>query len=145
MKERNQKRKLFLGLFAAVIMVAGITGGVIWAQEGDSPDDPARQSMASRVAEILGLGEDEVTDAFKQAAREMRDERFQNRMARLVEKGQITEDEAAESVDWYQSRPEDIGPGPRGPRLKGRGHPRPGSSFGLRGRGGAGRFAPNGS
>ena len=61
-----------------------------------------------------------------------------------MEKGQLTEDEAVEAVDWYQSRPENIGPGHRGFRFKGRGHRGPGSKFGGFGMRGAGELAPSG-
>ena len=145
MKEHKKKRNLLLGLLAAAVVVLGVTGGAVLAQGGDAQDDAARQSMASRVANILGLDEAKVQAAFKQAGREIQDEKFQSRMDRLVEKEQITEDEAEKAVDWYQSRPENIGHGPRGSRLKGRGHQRPGSSFGFSGRRGASEFAHNGS
>jgi len=150
MKGLKKKRNWLLVLFTAAVLALGITGGVIWAQEGDTQndaaqDDTAKKSMASRVAGILGLGEEEVQDAFKQAGREMRDEKFQTRMDRLVEQGKITEDEAVAAVDWYQSRPENIGHGHRGSRLRGSGRHRSGSSFGAFGVRGAGGFAHNGS
>ena len=145
MKEHKKKRIYLLGLLAAAVLLLGVAGGAVLAQEGDSQDGAASETMASRVAKILGLGEDEVRLAFQQAAREIQDERFGNRMDRLVEKGQITEDEAGEAVEWYQSRPENIGHGPRGFRLKGRGHQRSGSRFGFSGMRGAGRFAHDGS
>ena len=140
----KKKRSLLLVLFTAMLLALGITGGAVLAQEGNTQDDGARQSMASRVAAILGLGEQEVEDAFKQARREMHDERFETRMDRLVEKGQITEDEASEAIDWYQSRPEDIGHGRPGSRFKGRGHQGPGSRFGGFGMRDAGGFAHSG-
>ena len=99
--------------------------------------------MASRVAEILDLGEVEVKAVFQQAFKETRDDRFQKRMDRLVEKGEITEEEAAEAVEWYQSRPESIGPGHSGSRMKGMGRHRTGSSFGGFGMQGMGRFSNN--
>ena len=150
MKDLKKKRNLLLVLFTVALLALGITGGAIFAQEGGAPDgsaqdDSDKKSMASRVAGILGLGEEEVQDAFKQARREMRDEKFQTRMDRLVEKGQITEDEAVEAVDWFQSRPEDIGPGHRGFSMKGSGRHRSGSSIGGFGMRGAGRFGHNGS
>lgn len=110
-----------LVLLTAVLLAWGITGGAVLAQEGVTRDQGARQSMAARVAAILGRGEEEVESAFKQASRKMPDEKFENRMDRLVEKGQITEDEAAEAVDWYKSQHEDTGPGRRGFGMKGRG------------------------
>ena len=144
MKALKKKGKLLLGLFTAGLLALAITGGAIWAQEGDTQDDGAGKSKAARVAEILGLGEEEVQDAFKQAGKEMRDDRFQARMDRLVANGQMTEDEAAEAVEWFQSRPEGIGLGHRGSRLKSGGRHRFGSSFGSFGMHGAGGFAPGG-
>ena len=145
MKVLKKKRNQLLVLFTVALLALGITGGAVLAQEAGTQNEGSRKSMASRVAAILGLGQEEVDDAFKQAGREMQDEKFENRMDRLVEKGQITEAEAVEAVDWYQSRPEDIGPGHRGSRMKGSGRHRFGSSFGAFGMRGAGRFAPNGS
>ena len=150
MNTLKKKRNMLLVFLTAALLALGITGGAIFAQEAGADDDGAhndstKKGMASRVAAILGLGEQEVEDAFKQAGREMRDERFENRMDRLVDKGQLTEDEAVEAVDWYQSRPEDIGPGRRGFGMKGRGHQRFGSGFGGFAMRGAGGFAHDGS
>ena len=145
MNTLKKKRNMLLVFLTAALLALGITGGAIFAQEAGADDDSTKKGMASRVAAILGLGEQEVEDAFKQAGREMRDERFENRMVRLVDNGQITEDEAVEAVDWYQSRPEDIGPGRRGFGMKGRGHQRFGSGFGGFGMRGAGGFAHDGS
>ena len=144
MKTLKKNGKLLLGLFTVGLLALAITGGAIWAQEGDTQDDGAGKSKAARVAEILGLGEEEVQDAFKQAGKEMRDDRFQARMDRLVANGQMTEDEAAEAVEWFQSRPEGIGPGHRSSRLKSGGRHRFGSSFGSFGMHGAGEVAPGG-
>lgn len=145
MKVLKRKRNLLLGLFTAALLALGIAGGAVWAQEGGTEHEGAGQSMASRVAKILGLGEEKVQDAFKQAGREIQDERFQSRMDRLVENGQLTKDEAVEAVAWFQSRPDNIGHGPRGSRLKGHGRQRSGSRFGFSGMHGAGRLAPDGS
>jgi hypothetical protein len=104
MNTLKKKRNMLLVFWTTALLALGITGGAIFAQEAGADDDGAhndstKKGMASRVAAILGLGEQEVEDAFKQAGREMRDERFENRMDRLVDKGQITEDEAVEAVD----------------------------------------------
>ena len=148
------KRKwgLPVGLFAVALLALGLTGGAIFAQEGDTERDAggdaeeenARQGLASRVAEILGLGEEEVQEAFEQAHRGMRDDRFQSRIDRLVERGRITEDEAAEAIEWYQSRPDKIGPGHRGSRMHGGGHRGGASKFGRFGMCGASGVAPGG-
>ena len=145
MKDRKKKRTVLLGLLAAAVLLLGVAGGAVLAQDVDARHGGAGKGMASRVAGILGLGEDVVQDAFQQAGREIQDERFESRMDRLVEKGQITEDEAKEAVDWYQSRPENIGHGFMGSGMKGMGRHGPGSRFGAFGMRGMGRFAHNAS
>ncbi len=130
MKWLKRKGKLAVGLVTVAILALAISGGAILAQEGDTDGDGAKKGMAARVAEILGLGEEEVQDAFKEARRDMQDERFESRMDNLVEKGQITEDEATAAVDWYQSRPENIGHGGKRSGFKAGGRHRLGSRFG---------------
>ena len=110
MKTLKKNGKLLLGLFTVGLLALAITGGAIWAQEGDSQDDGAGKSKAARVAEILGLGEEEVQDAFKQSVKEMRDDRFQSLLDRLFANCQMTADEAAYPVPWFPSRPSVIGP-----------------------------------
>jgi len=144
MAELKTKRNLFMGVFAAVVLAAVITGGVVWAQEGDTEQNADHQGMASRVAEILNLDEVDVTAAFQQASKEMRDDRFQNRMDRLVENGKLTEEEAAEAVEWHESRPEGIGHGRRGFSMKRYGGHRSGARFGGFGMRGVGSFAHTG-
>ena len=119
MKERRTKHNLFIGLCAAAILAALITGGAVWTQDENTEQDAGHQSMASRVAEILGLGEEEIKAAFQ------------------------TEEEAAEAVEWYQSRPENIGLGHSCSRMKGMGRHRTGSSFDGFGMQGMGRFSNN--
>ena len=70
----------------------GIFGGITPAQ-GQGPDKIIRGSsmLTSRMVEIMGIEEDRVEQAFKQAASETRDERMKNYLARLVETGKITQ------------------------------------------------------
>ena len=49
-----------------------------------------------------------VDDAMKQAREELRDEAIQKKLNALVEKGQLTQEQADENLDWIQSRPEGI-------------------------------------
>ncbi|MBI2866510.1 MAG: hypothetical protein HYX99_04045 [Chloroflexi bacterium] len=101
-------------LFWTLLVTAlafGITGGTVLAQgEGTDTGSPFK-SFASRVAAILGLDEAQVQDAFKQAAREMEDEALQKKLGHMVEQGRITQEQADQYQDWYQSRPETLSPG----------------------------------
>ena len=91
-----------MGMLAVVI-----TGGAVFAQEvGDPERKSPFGSFASRVAGILGLEEQQVQDAFEQAAREIQDERLQQKLDRLVEKGYLTPEQAEDYGNWYRSRPD---------------------------------------
>ena len=86
-----KKTMVITSLTLAVILL-GIFGGIAAAQ-GQGQDKIIRGSsmLTSRMAEILGIEEDRVEQAFKQAASETRDERMRNYLARLVEAGKITQ------------------------------------------------------
>ena len=126
------KRRIII-LAITGIMAAMITGGAVIAQESGSNEDFSKQSLASRVAAILGLDEVVVQDAFTQARGDIRDERFQMKLDRLVEQGILDQEQADELRDWYESRPDypagaslGFGKGGRGHSLHG------GASFGSR-------------
>lgn len=114
-----KRRWILVGLLAGALAVA-ITAGTVLAQEGGSAGDPPFKSFASRVANILGLDEAKVQDAFQQAAREMQDEALKAKLQHLVEKGKLTQTQADEYLKWYQSRPQSALPG----MLPGLGGPR---------------------
>ena len=104
------KRRIIV-LVITGVMAALITGGAVLAQEAGSNEDgtgedPSRQSLASRVATILNLDEGVVQGAFTQARRDIRDERFQMRLDRLVEEGILDQEQADELCNWHESRPD---------------------------------------
>ena len=108
-----RKRWLFVPL-AVVVLMFGVAGGAALADGDETNGDSPLNSLVARVASILGLEEAVVQDAFDQAATELRDEALQNRLDSLVEGGQLTQEQADEQLEWYQSRPESIDPGIRG-------------------------------
>ena len=90
------------------LMAIGLTGGAVMAQtDEDGGKSSPLQSLASRVASILGIDEAQVQDAFDQAATELRDEAMQSKLAALVENGRLTQEQSDEYLEWYQSRPAD--------------------------------------
>ncbi len=99
-------RKRWILVPVALVMMALLvaTAGVAMAQKNDG--DSKAGKFTSRVAEILGLDEDKVEDAMKQVRQELRDEAMQSKLDGMVEKGLITQEQADEYLDWYQSRPE---------------------------------------
>ena len=97
-----KKRMVIISLTAAVILL-GIFGGIAAAQ-GQEEDKTIRgpDTLISKMAEILGIDEDRVEQAFKQAASETRDERMKNHLARLVETGKITQEQADHKFEWMK-------------------------------------------
>ncbi len=76
--------------------------GQIDLSHGDAP----KPSMASRVAVILGLGEEVVQNAFAQASQEKQDDSMAYRLEHLVENEKLTQAEADAILTWFQSRPD---------------------------------------
>ena len=102
-----RKRWVIVSVVMAALAIA-ITGGAIMAQD----DEDSSKSFAGRVAEILGLEEDTVTDAMKQAKEDMRDEAIKAKLDALVEAGDMTQEDADAYLEWLESRPDvDFGGG----------------------------------
>ena len=105
-----RKKHWLIAIVAVLALAVGIGGGTALAQEnGNGAGKPIR-GLITRVADILGLEEQQVQDAFDQARQEMRDERFEEmvgqRLEALVESGRITQEQADELREWYASRPD---------------------------------------
>jgi len=128
---------------AIVVVVVGLLGGTVFAQSNEGDDQQAAEpaaeesksdSLASRVAAILGLGAEEVEDAVAQARTDMMNEKVAERLAKAVESGRMTQEDADAYIEWFQARPEGMSPGfiggPKGKHGRhGRGH----GAFGGRG------------
>ena len=95
------KRWLVILAVAGLAAVAAL-GGMAAASSGGGGE------TGSRVAEILELDEETVTDAFKQAMQQRFDEALQARLDKLVEAGRITQEQADELKAWYDERPEGV-------------------------------------
>ncbi len=97
-----------LSLALGVVLLLGAlgVGAVFAADPPTSPPSPADQQKAllGKVAKILGIDEQKVTDAFKQAIKETHNEQIDKALA----DGRITK----EMADWLKQRPDD---GPLGP------------------------------
>ena len=99
------KRRIIV-LAITGVMAALITGGAVFAQGSDTDRGMASQSFAARLAAILELEEAPVQAALQQVRGEIRDERFQMKLDRLVEQGRLNQEQADELRNWYDSRPD---------------------------------------
>jgi polyhydroxyalkanoate synthesis regulator phasin len=86
----------------AILLLVGIGAGAVYAQ-GPVKDGAPRQALLARVAQILGIDQQKLTDAFKQAGGELRDER----LAQLVKDGKLTQEQADQLKAWEAARPAD--------------------------------------
>ncbi len=102
-------------LAVAGLLAAAITGGAVMAQETGREEAatstpvpaPGSTTLLGRVATILGL-EATVEDAFQQARKDQRSEKYREALDRKVEQGFITSEEADEQFLWFQSRPDSL-------------------------------------
>ena len=103
-----RKKKLIVIAVLAAVLLAGSMGGVALAQT-DNGDDDQPKTLMERVAEILGVDQQELEDAFDQAKSEMRDEALDSYLEGLIAEGEINEEEAEQYKTWWQGKP-DMGP-----------------------------------
>ena len=110
---RNKKVIATMAL-AAVLLVGGITGVVFAQSENDDARQPeAHQDLLlQRVCEIYqdntgtAIDQEALKDALFQARKEIHIEALTNRLNNAVAEGKITQEEADEYLEWWQSKPE---------------------------------------
>ena len=117
-------KKVMVIALAAVLLVGSSMGVVLAADNGDeagSLPEARHWALLDRVCEIYEentgttIDQQALQDAFAQARSEIQAEAMQNRLANLVDKGRITQDEADQCLEWWQSRPDvSVGFGFRG-------------------------------
>ncbi len=115
-----RKRKWLVPVVvASVLLIGGLVGGAIVAAQ-DSPSNIEDQSEAAnrnqalleRVCAIyeentgVSIDQEQLKDALKQARSELRDEALEKWLQNLVNDNKITEQEASQLLDWWQSRPD---------------------------------------
>ncbi len=85
--------------FTAIASAQSTEGGVT-GNEGPG------QMFVGKLADILGMEEGQVSDAMQQARRETREECQQHRLQNALDEGLITDAEAEQIQEWWDSRPE---------------------------------------
>jgi hypothetical protein len=112
----RKKKWVIIGIIAAVvILVAGIVGGaVVYAQTSTPSASNPGKTFAARVATILGIDQAKVESAFAQAQKDMQNEATANRLKSLVAQGKISQQQADQYQQWWNSRPNV--PAPLGPQ-----------------------------
>jgi len=101
----KSKKFIVISVIAAVVLIAGVAG-VALAQTGSAETQAEGKTLLGRVATILGIEQQKVEDAFKQATREMADEGLDAKLKAMVENGRITQEQADQYKSWWQARPD---------------------------------------
>ena len=107
-----------VGLTAGAVFAAGFPGpgigGPSWANGHDSDGRMGKSGAVSnrifeRVAQILGVEQETLENAFATAQHELADEQFATRMDTLVEDETLTREQADAAIKWFAARPADAG------------------------------------
>ena len=114
-----RKRKWFIPVVVvSVLLIGGVTGGVLAADDSSSSTENQGQT-ANRYQALLdracaiyeentgvAVGSEQLKDALDQARSEIQDEALESRLQDLVDEGKITQEEADQYLEWWQSRPD---------------------------------------
>lgn len=136
-----RKRKWFIPVVLSIVLIGGIAGGVVIAADDSSGNVDQQSQPYERYRALLDkacaiyqentgvtIDSEQLKDALGQAQSELRDEALESRLQQLVEDDKMTQEEADDYLEWWQSRP-DIklllpglgGQGSRGGMMWGRG------------------------
>jgi hypothetical protein len=115
-----RKRKWFIPVVVvSVLLVGGIVGGVVVAGSDSSSNTEDQSQTTDRYQALLdracaiyeektgvAIDSEQLKDALEQAQSEMRDEALESWLQNLVDEGKITQGEADQYLEWWQSRPD---------------------------------------
>jgi hypothetical protein len=120
-----RKRKWFIPVVLSVVMVGGITGGVMVAADDSSGAFDQQSQLADRHQALLdracaiyqentgtAIDSEQFKAALDEAQGELQEEALESRLDNLVENGKMTQDEADSYLEWWQSRPDVQVPAP---------------------------------
>ena len=112
------KKNIALAAILAIIVLLGVTAGVVVAQNGNSSKPGPGNDLFARVAQILGIDQQKLADAFKQARDEFitknpRPQRpeIQSQdewLAQLVKDGKLTQAQADQLKAWWAAKPANL-------------------------------------
>lgn len=104
----SKKLKVLVAVLMAILLLTIGGAAVVMADDESSSTSNATStnSLLARVADKLGITEEELANAFREARQEMREEAFIRYLDKAVEEGLIDEGEASEIKEWWEQKPE---------------------------------------
>jgi len=97
-------QKLVLATVLVTIMLVSSAPAIAMAQEDETPE--RRGALIAQVAEILGIDQQEIENAMKQAQTELRQENLDTRLQELIAEGTLTQEQADDLESWMNARPD---------------------------------------
>jgi hypothetical protein len=105
--------KKIIYVLSGALIVTVLVAGVATAAYADDGANRSGQKLGikllERVAQILNIDKQKLTDAVKQAGTEMRQEGMNTRMDKWVTNGKLTQDQANQYKAWLASKPAGVG------------------------------------
>lgn len=99
-----------IALVLVLLLTIGLTSFALAqnsTDQGNNTSEEPSQSYTDRVASILGIDEEQLIDACKQARQETADAWIDKCLQRAIDNGCINEQEANQVREWWQNRPQD--------------------------------------
>lgn len=109
---RGSRKFMVLAVLGIVVLVGTMTGVVLAQNAHDNQPEARPGALLERICAIyeqntgIAIDPEALRDAFIQARTEMREEALQNRLQYLVEQGKITQKQADQYLEWWQSKPD---------------------------------------
>ncbi len=101
----RSKKFIVIAIVVALVLGLGISS-VALAQTGSTDATSDNKTLLARVAAILGIDQQTVENAFSQARLDMRNEALDSYLKNLVDQGKITQEQADQYKQWWQSKPD---------------------------------------
>jgi len=111
----KNKKVVLLAALAVAMLIGSVAAGVTLAQSGSGNETQANtryEALLNKVATIyqqntgVTIDPQQLETAFTQAQTEMQAEALQSRLQNMVTQGTITQAQADQYLQWWQSRPD---------------------------------------
>jgi len=114
-----RKRKWLIPMVLSIVLVGGIAGGVMVAADDSSSTVDQQSQLVDKHQALLdracaiyqentgtALDPEQFKAALEQAQGELQEEALESRLQDLVDNGKITQEEADQYLEWWQSWPD---------------------------------------
>lgn len=111
----KNKKVALLAALAVAVLIGSIAAGVTFAQSGSGNETQTNtryEALLNKVATIyqqntgVTIDPQQLETAFTQAQNEMQNEALQTWLQNLVTQGKITQNQADQYLQWWQTKPD---------------------------------------